>query len=394
MKRLSPGIRFLLGFITVLLCLALFVTAFAGILISNAVQIFSSQDNLQSLLRQVMFVDLQHPASVRNAPGGNGPALRQTPVRTFAPADIRFSEQQTAASLVEWIYNALAQDFGDQLQVELSTVKEFVERSTLDDFLVEKGAALINDVYTGESTVTLSPEEVRAKLEENAALIEEYFNVTVDAKVIDDVTAIIEDNEYIARIEEEGIVNIILNPNGTATDSPDAPGSTETQQIQNALSTVRSVLSPQTLWICAGICLLLIILILLVNIKQIWAGLNAVGITLMVAALPAVVLTVAVWAIPAGWAQKLGVFSIIEVLLYEVVTINAFICIGVFVLGLVLLVAGIVTKSILSKKAEKAALTASFDEALTAEAPLPQVEFPTEDEETEEDAEEETTETV
>lgn len=395
MKQLSPGIRFLLGFVTFLLCVALFVSALAGILVSNAVQILSSQENLETLLRQVMFVDLQHPASVRNVPGGNAPAVRQVPVRTFAPADIRFSDQQTATSLVEFIYNALAQDFGDQLQVDLDTVKEFVERSTLDDFLVEKGAGLLNDVYTGENTVTLSPEEIQAKLEENAALIEEYFKVTVDAQVIADVTAIIEDNEYVERIEEEGIVNIILNSNGGATaDTPNTPPNTETQQIRQTLDTVRAVLSAQTLLICAGICLLLIILILLVNIKQIWAGMNAIGITLMVAALPVVALTVAVWVIPAGWAQKLGLYSIIEVLLYEVLTINAFICFGVFALGLVLLVAGIVTKSIVRRKAEKAAVTAAIDEALIAEAPLPQVEFPTQEEPAEDAEEEETTETV
>ena len=33
MKRLSPGVRFLLGFITFLLCIVLFVTTVAGILV-------------------------------------------------------------------------------------------------------------------------------------------------------------------------------------------------------------------------------------------------------------------------------------------------------------------------------------------------------------------------
>jgi len=70
MKQLSPGIRFLLCFVTFLLCVVLFVTTLAGILVSNVVQILSSQENLESLLRQVMFVDMKHPVSTHSVPAG------------------------------------------------------------------------------------------------------------------------------------------------------------------------------------------------------------------------------------------------------------------------------------------------------------------------------------
>lgn len=407
MKRLSPGVRFLLGFITFLLCVALFVTTVAGIVVSNVVQILSSQENLENLLRQVLFVDMQHPVSTRNAPLGNAPALRQLPVKTLAPADIRFSEQQTATSMVEWIYEALAEDFGDELQVDLETVKEFVEQSTLDDFLVEKGAALINDVYTGESTVTLGADEIKTKIEENAALIEEYFGVPVDMQVVQDVTTIIEENEYVERIEEEGIVNIILNPQGSSsggadsdTDGMENPDSIDTQQIQNILDTGRMVLSFTTVLICAVAVLLLIGLILLTNMKQIWVGLNKIGITLMLAALPFIALTVAVWVMPAGWAALFGLPAITEIAVTTIVNINYIICFGVFAFGLALLIAGIVTYCIVRSKRKKAETLAEIEDAVIEEAPLPQVAFPTEKapaeeeapEEAEEEAEEEETE--
>lgn len=390
MKRLSPGVRFLLGFVTFLLCVALFVTVIAGILVSNVVHILSSQENLESLLRQVLFADMHHPAPLRNAPSGNAPALRQAPVKTLAPADIRLSEQQTATSMVEWIYDALAEDFGDQLQVDLDTVKEFVERSTLDDFLVEKGAGLINDAYTGENTVTLSADEIKAKIEENAALIEEYFGVPVDTQVITDVTNIIEENEYVERIEDEGIVNIIMNPQGTTSpDGMENPDSADTEQIQQVIDTTRTVLSLTTVLICGGACLLLIALILLVNMKQIWVGLNKAGITLMLAALPSVALTVAVWVVPAGWAVQLGFPAIVEGILREIVTINSVICFGVFIFGLLMLIGGIVTYCIVRSQRKKAAEAAAIEEALIAEAPLAEVEFPAEEEASEEEIAEE-----
>ncbi len=408
MKRLSPGVRFLLGFITFLLCVVLFVTTFAGILVSNVVQILSSQENLESLLRQVMFVDMNHPAPVRGVPGSNAPAVRQAPVKTLAPTAIRLAEQETAASMVEWIYEALAEDFGDEMQVSLETVKDFVERSTLDDFLVEKGAGLLNDVYTGESTVTLTPEEIKEKIEENAPLIEEVFNVAIDPQVITDVTTVIEENAYVARIEEEGIVNIILNPQGTTPPGESGEqgeqNNDQALQIQQAIETARMVLSVNTILTCGGVCLLLIVLILLVNIKQIWVGMNKAGVTLMLASLPAVVLTVLVWTVPAGWSEQLGVFSIIEVLIREIVTINSVICIGVFAFGLLLLISGIVTKCLVRSKYKRAAAAAELEAKLVAEVPPAPVEFPAEaeapaeeavEEETaEEESTEETSETV
>lgn len=391
MKRLSPGVRFLLGFITFLLCIVLFVTTVAGILVSNVAQVLSSQENLENLLRQVLFVDMHKSISLRNAPIGNTPSLRQAPVKNLAPSHLRLSEQQTASSMVDWIYEALAEDFGDELQVDLQTVKEFVERSTLDDFLVEKGAALINDVYTGESTVTLGADEIKEKIEENAALIEEYFGVPVDTQVITDVTTVIEENEYVARIEEEGIVNIIMNPQGSTTpDGNENPNSVDTQQIQKTIETVRTVVAMQTVMMVAGAVLLLILLILLVNIKQIWVGLNKAGVTLMCGAVPFIILTVAVWAIPAGWHKIFHLPEIIEIVIREVINLNYMICFGVFGFGLLMLIAGIIVCCIANRKYQKAQEQKKLEEKLLNEIPMPEVKFVIEDEAAEDAAEEET----
>jgi len=390
MKRLSPGIRFLLGFVTFLLCVVLFVTTLAGILVSNVVRILSSQENTERLLRQVIFVDMRHPSSprassvnnnalsLRSGPEGGKPLpLNDTPITFYAQAPVRLSEeQQTAASMVEWIYEELSKDFTDELNIDLSSVKEFVERSTLDDFLVEKVAGLLHDVYTGESTVSIPAEEIRAKVEENASLIEEYFKVTVDTEVIANITETIEKNEYVERIEEEGIINILARPE----DGSDAAGSqSAASKVQDTVAFVRKLLSLQTLLIFGGACLLLIGLILLVNMKQIWVGMNKAGVTMMAAALPFVVLTIVVCSLPAGWAKTFGLPSILEVLIREILSINSVICFGVFAFGLALLVGGIVTYCIVRGKRKKDAVTATIGDALIAEAPLPVVEFPVEE---------------
>lgn len=391
MKRLSPGVRFLLGFISFILCILLFVSTLAGILVANVVQILSSQDNLETLLRQVLFVETHRAGPVHIAPGGNAPALHQAPAKSLAPSDIRLDapvavpEVNTSASVVEWIYGELVDDFGEGIQISLEEVQDFVERSTLDDFIVETAATLLNDVYTGENTVVLSGEKIQALIEENAALIEEVFQVPVDMEVVNSVTSVIEENEYVDRIQEEGITNIILNPNGSQSeDTPEADDTTgvvpqdketNSMDVEMILDTARTVLSINTIFIFGGICLLLIALVLVTNIKQIWAGMNAVGITLMLAALPFVFTTVLVWTVPAGWAEQFGLIRMVEALVREIVNINATICIGVFALGLVLLVSGIVISCIVRKKRKQAAETEKLSEDVFAAAPTT-VEFP------------------
>lgn len=381
MKRLHPGVRFLLGFITFLLCVALFVTTFAGILVSNFVQVLSSQDNLQTLLRQVLFVDMKHPTTARTAP-----AMRTTPTMLLAPGNIRLDDQSTASSMVDWIYEALAEDFGDELQVDLETVKDFVERSTLDDFLVEKGAGLISDIYTGESTVTLSADEIQAKIEENAELIEEVFGVPVDMEVVNNVTSVIEENEYVSRIEEEGIVNIIMSANSSTEEGMENPNSADMEQVQQVLDTTRMILSVQTVLIFVGACLLLIVLILVVNMKQLWASLNAIGITAMLAALPYIALTL----LPAGFIGGLGLPAMVEIVVNAITGIGSVIYYGVFGFGLAMLIAGIVVFCIFRSKCKKAAALAEIETAVIEEAPLPEVEFPAEETEEVEEATEET----
>ena len=259
----------------------------------------------------------------------------------------------------------------------------------MDYVLVEKGAALINDVYTGENTVTLGADEIKEKIEENAALIEEYFGVPVDTQVITDVTNTIEENEYVARIEEEGIVNIIMNPQGSTTpDGNENPNSVDTQQIQKTIETVRTVVAMQTVMMVAGAVLLLILLILLVNIKQIWVGLNKAGVTLMCGALPFVILTVAVWVMPAGWTEIFQIPAIIEVVVNQIMTLNAAICFGVFGFGLLMLLAGTIVCCTANRKYQKAQEQKKLEEKLLNEIPMPEVKFVIEDEAAEDAAEE------
>jgi len=99
----------------------------------------------------------------------------------------------------------------------------------------------------------------------------------------------------------------------------------------------------------------------------------------MAAALPFVVLTIVVCSLPAGWAKTFGLPSILEVLIREILSINSVICFGVFAFGLALLVGGIVTYCIVRGKRKKDAVTATIGDALIAEAPLPVVEFPVEE---------------
>jgi sulfate ABC transporter permease subunit len=96
------------------------------------------------------------------------------------------------------------------MNLTLETVQQFVDESTLKDFIAEKGASLITDYYTGENTTAITEEEIQEQLEMNKDLIKETFDYEITEEKIQEITTKVVENDYIAQIQEEGIVNVVM----------------------------------------------------------------------------------------------------------------------------------------------------------------------------------------
>ena len=151
------------------------------------------------------------------------------------------------------------------------------------------------------------------------------------------------ENDYIAQIQEEGIVNVVMGAVGGTTDNADPNSVSPGTILMDALELSRQILSVNTVWMFIGACAILLALILVTNIKQIWVGLNKVGITILVAGALFLLPTILIWNQPADWLQGPATMQMAGKLVREIIIMTAPVCIIATAIGVVLLVTGIVT---------------------------------------------------
>lgn len=420
MKKLPLGIRFLLALISLILCVALFATTLVTTLLGDLSVAFQ-KDNLKKLLTEALFTTstIHRPApqiSGNGTPGIRHPMQRlddftipegvTIPEGATIPGDfvsgdlgdVLGGEGGDSSALVEFIYNTVTEQFQgeDVVLPPLEEVQQFVEESTLDDFLADKSASLISDIITGENTTTITTEEIQTLLQENAQLIEDTFEVEISEDVITEVVAEIEKVEIVQQIQEEGVNSVLqeLVDNKVITIpgmlpsqdlAPETPGegssvNTSTPDMSSPMGIInalRSIVSTETLLAMIGVCLVLIGLLLLVNMKQIWVGIRDAGITVTVVGVIFSAITFAAWFSEDMLKELLAEAGPVAKIVLFIVNLTAPIHIGVLALGIVLIVVSCVVKSLLKKKALKAAAAAeipaeeaaAIEEAAEEEAP-------------------------
>lgn len=382
MKKLPLGIRILLGFISFLLCVALFATTLCTALLGDLSVAFR-KDNLQALISQTLFSNAvsRVGASAPAIPGGS-PASHTVAVKPNNPVvlpDEPSASGNTTSALVEWIYNTMTEgldqeDMADEAFPSLEEVQNFVEESTLSDFLAEKSASLVSDIITGENTTTLTVEEIKQQLENNATLIEETFNIPMDAEVISQITTAMAETPVIKQIQEEGVNSIVqdlvdngaisipgmtpANPNsGNSGDMTGQGGNSDPSSLSpmDVINTLRSIVSTTTLLIMIGICLALIGLLLLVNMKQIWVGIRKAGFTIGLASLPLCAITiVALYATDVLNDVLGGATPLFKGIMF-IVNLTVPVHFGILALGVALIVGSFFVKRAIKKKYLKAA---------------------------------------
>ena len=385
-KPLGTAAKVVIGFFSFLLCVILFVSMLATILIAD-VQVLTQKDNLQKIITQTLFTSAvsRQPQIHGVGSGDFAPAVRPgTAAKLPAPA-VRLDEAGTTSAIVDFVLDSVLEQYGDELPFTKEDLEEFVEESTLTDFIAEKAASIVSDIYTGENTTTLTQEEIIEQIQQNAELIEEHFGLEITEEVIQQVSTVIEENEIIEQIQEQGVANVIMGAlNGKPQFSPDhmegqgpsdegATGmpsldpSNPAGMIMEILNTVRSVTSSGTLLILIGICLVLMGLICLLNMRQIWVGIIDCGVTAILSSLLFALLSGYACLMPEAWLELLSVIPMVGPVSLLILQLTAPVAFSVFGLGIVLIIGGCVIRGVVRKKRKAAEAAAAAALAEPAE---------------------------
>ena len=159
----SAGMRIMLAVLSTLLCLLLILCACFTMAVAD-IRIISTKDNLQKIISQTLFTSAQD----RHVP----PMLAAG--AALAPAE-NTAENPLQDVVVDAIYDLVVGQSGSALGVNRNQIGELLKHSTVSDFLSEKIAAVISDIYTGQADATLTRAEVESLLQENADIIEFIF---------------------------------------------------------------------------------------------------------------------------------------------------------------------------------------------------------------------------
>lgn len=384
MKKMNLGIRFILGFVSVILCILLVFTTLAAAILGDLNAVFQ-KDNLQQLLKESLFTSAttRQPAPAISGNGQYRPAVQRFPAR-LDDFTLTTGAGGDNSAMVEWIYGTLTDQLGEENIPSLEEVQAFVDESTLGDFLTDKTASIISDVVTGSSNTTITTEEIQTLLEDNAQLVEDTFGFEMNEEIIEQVVEVVEQNEIVQAVQKEGVTKVVQNMvdrgvlNLPVEILPFAPGSSDTNPVMEAIQTVQSIVSVSTLLIVIGICVVLIALQMVTNIKRIWIGINNTGISLTIAGSILMIPTCLLWFASGLLDQLLeGAGPVGNIVLY-VLNSTAPIHVGVFAGGILLIVGGCVLRTVLKKKALAAAQIAAIEEAPVEEA-VAQMEAPAEE---------------
>lgn len=361
--QLPTGVRVLLGFLSVILCILLFVSTLVTIIVAD-VRLVTSKDGLQTIITQALFPT---PAPVRPI----GALAAGVPV--LSPVSGTGNEAQGA--IVDAIYGMLSEQFGEELPISQEQVEQFLSDSTLPEFVSEKVAGIVNDIYTGESTTTITKEEVMDLLTENADLIKENLGVELNTEAIEAVGKWVEENDVMSTVQEEVSKLTGLKPStsvkpdgtgkpstGTTTDEEVVLlGTTEMLQallsgdfsvatIPNILNLVRTLTSVTALLICLGVCLLIIGLLMLTHWGRPFAAIRSVGIPVMIAGIVMSVPAILAVVMPSLFAGTVMVIA------KQILAMTGYVGYGVAALGLAMIVVGAVLNSKMKKKVAAAAV--------------------------------------
>lgn len=357
-KKLPHWAKFLLGLVSGILCVALFFSAVSAITLAN-VRTLTTEENIKVIVRFVLFGEDVRSASV--APQAVG-VMRQD--------EFSMDSGMTSDVILDMLYELLNEQVGEGEDIPFTTedVQEFLDQSTLPDFLTDKVSGIMTDIITGEVTTTITGAEVGQLLDDNKALIEETLGIefTDDYKY-----AIVE------KVNEMDMTNMVQNivmgkdpmaepGEGDAAEGEDSAnylfkdgvlpaliaGTATFEDVFNGglpviLQLLREITSEDMMNLSILVCVILAVLLLVVNLVQLHEGVRCIGATVMLASAPFAAASIAALAAPSMFT---GVLS----LMYIGLTINAGLSIGVFVFGLILLIASFILGKIYKKQLQEA----------------------------------------
>lgn len=268
-KPLLP-IRLLLQILSAIVGLALTISLLATAILLD-VKLLTSAGGMQTII--TAFMSGSSSSTPSTAVPGNGYIVSLgssdgLPGNVQIPDDLEIpSDALTGTNiLTDYVYDIIQNSTGEETNVTKEQVETFINESTIKDYTAEKAASYISDAINGEEKTTITADEIMKLFEENQALMEEHFNITVTDEMKSElqtqVTKAIEEDDLNGSIREE--INKIM----------DQPIAGTNYTVKDIMAAIGLITADGVIYSAIGLCLLLIVLLMLLNYYKLPKGLS------------------------------------------------------------------------------------------------------------------------
>lgn len=340
-KQLPVGVRILLSVLSILLCVCLMASMLAAAAILDY-RLVTSRSNIEKITNSLL-----------SAPSGSRHLPLTAAVGSVPTAEASESGSQTQEALVEWLYDTLKQQHGDELTVTKEQMQSFLDQSGTKEFLSDKISSYMDDFINGTSSTTITTDEVLELIEENKTLVEQELGVTMDPEAWNQVIDFVEQSDIGTVIQSEVIEGIqsVTIPGaspllpGTSPDSADPENSAwgGSYTIGALMTELRILTSDMALITVLAINFLLMVALFFTNRMRLSGTLCSIGVPAVVAgtllALPTALLQLVPGMLPAG------IGSVIDTVIGAVAPVHY----GLLGLGIATLIGAIVAKALQKK---------------------------------------------
>ncbi len=278
-KRSHPWpLKILLELIAIILCLTLFVVTIAGALVVD-LRVMTSKGGFEKILNQLITSTVSQPQAAAPVPTPNGSVLLLSDTSASVVSD----------PITDMVYELLQSGLGEELPLKKEDVRDFINNSTVKDFLTDKVSGAFDDFFNGTSNTTITKDEIIGLVRDNAPLIKESFGVEITDDQLGELETALDEVPILEEWEQKGLKGF-LEENLLNQAQPDGDAGTmggladSMAASMQAMEYIRMATSNTAIVCFAGVIVVLMLLVLLVN----WTlpkTLSDIGITLLFAGL-------------------------------------------------------------------------------------------------------------
>ena len=312
-KNLPLGVRAVLAFASVLLCICLTVSVLVTALAVDLNFLFRDETLVQ-MVDSVLFV-----------PHNSAPRLSE-------------EAGDTESLISQLIYEAIQKQGEEGAKFTQADVDAFVKDASISEYLTDKTVSYLQDFINGTDNTTITNEELEILIDENKELIEKTFDVEVDEGLRNEILTYVEDNDVNNIVHEQVIQEV-----------RETPIAGESFNVGNLMEILSTLASPTVIMILAGIDLFLLVLLFFTNRMRLGGAMISAGIpTLLVGALLAAPVLAAQNILPMflGNAPR-EITNVVNLLLSIITPVH----LAVLIAGAVLLILCIIVKCVVKPKA-------------------------------------------